>query len=123
MKFLFVTAFLIVSNLLLANSQTTVLTDTTVIAAPAIKDFSAEVSGSKTKLHWSVLTNQNASSIEVEYSADGKTFTQAALVWCSEQTATENYSLTLNNNRKAYYRLKLICKDGNVLYANTGNGK
>jgi hypothetical protein len=126
MKFLIITAFLIASNIVFANSNTVVIsaTDTTVsIAATTIKDFSAQVSGSKTKLHWLVLSNKNASSIEVEQSTDGKSFTQVGLVWCSEQSATENYSLTINNKSNTHYRLRLTCKDGTVLYANTNTGK
>lgn len=124
MKFLIITAFLFASNVLSANSHAVNLpaANTRLSAAVTIKDFTAQVTGNKTKLHWSVLNNSNASSIEVEYSADGKTFTQAGLVWCSEESATENYGLTINN-KSNYYRLKLTCKDGTVLYANTNAGK
>ncbi|MFD2919131.1 hypothetical protein ACFS6H_05355 [Terrimonas rubra] len=124
MKFLIITAFLIASNVLSANSHAVSLPAANIrlSAAVTIKDFTAQVTGNKTKLHWSVLNNSNASSIEVEYSADGKTFTQAGLVWCSEESATENYGLTINN-KSNYYRLKLTCKDGTVLYANTNAGK
>ncbi len=119
MKFLILTAFIIVSNMLLANNttHTSLTADSTVSKITVIKGFSAATAGAKTKLQWSVLSNQNASSIEVEYSHDGKRFTQVGLVWCSEQAATENYSLTVNNKSNTYYRLKLTCKDGVVVYA------
>ncbi len=124
MKFLIITAFLIASNVLSANSHAVSLpaANTGLSVAVTIKDFTAQVTGNKTKLHWAVLNNSNASSIEVEYSADGKSFTQAGLVWCSDESATENYGLTINN-KSNYYRLKLTCKDGTVLYANTNAGK
>lgn len=124
MKFLIITAFLIAGNILPANGHAVNLSvaDTTSSVAVTIKDFTAQVSGNKTKLHWSVLNNSNASSIEVEYSADGKSFTQAGLVWCSDQSTTENYGITINT-KSNYYRLKLTCKDGTVLYANTNAGK
>lgn len=120
MKYLIITAFFIACNVLPANSNAVCpsTADSSFSMAVIIKDFTARVTGNKTKLHWSVLNNNNASSIEVEYSADGKLFTQAGLVWCSEQSTTENYGITINN-KSNYYRLKLICKDGTILYANT----
>lgn len=125
MKFLIVTAFLMISNLLIAENHiaTPLATGTPVHVTTAIRDFSVHISGNKTKLNWSVLSNDNASSIEVENSTDGKTFSQVGLVWCSEKTTTENYSLTINSKSNTYYRLKLICKDGTVVYANANGSK
>jgi hypothetical protein len=86
---------------------------------PVIQSFTIAQQSAKSQLSWSITDNANADRIEVEKSTDNRQFTLAAIVWCSENPATDHYSFFEKaGNSTVYYRLKLVGKDETVSYSN-----
>ncbi len=83
-----------------------------------IEDFTTSFNNNKTLLSWSVSLNEKADHIEVERSVDGKSFSLAGLVLCSEKSATDHYRFyEPATKKKVYYRLRLVCNDHSVSYS------
>ncbi len=96
-----------------------------------LASFSVAVKENEALLSWSV-ENQDANSshFEIERSANGKDFSQVAMVNATNNTK-QSYSFTDNDpslSGSVYYRLKMVDKDGqfayseikSVQFANTG---
>lgn len=85
---------------------------------PAIRSFTLARQSAKSQLSWTVTDNAKADRIEVEKSTDNRQFMLAAIVWCSENPATDHYSFFEKaGNSKVFYRLKLVHKDETVSYS------
>ncbi|RYD95138.1 MAG: hypothetical protein EOP50_08450 [Sphingobacteriales bacterium] len=77
-------------------------------------DFTGQVSGAEKALQWTTSSEKDASRFEVEFSADGLTFSKVGEVAASGNNAVEKaYSFTHSDaSAVAYYRLKIFNKDG-----------
>jgi hypothetical protein len=73
----------------------------------------------KVKLYWKVAEQENIQVYEIEYSANGKTFSKIGQVNANILTST-NYSYTdslTHSGDRAYYRLKILEFDGKTAYS------
>lgn len=80
--------------------------------------FSAAMQNGNAKLLWETSNEINMKDFEVESANDGKTFTSIGNVPASNN-AINSYSFTDNSklNNVAYYKLKMIGKDGQFQYS------
>jgi len=85
-----------------------------------LMQFTATAANGKVKLNWSVASNETGSRFEVEKSYDGNSFRTLALVFNTERQGQEAYSFSdaVPLTGKAYYRLKMVDKEGPVTYSN-----
>ena len=116
------------------GTQGTDISSATLIAKTTpvkLSSFSVTSKNNEALLDWSV-ENQDANSshFEIERSANGKDFSQVAMVNATNNTK-QSYSFTDNDpslSGSVYYRLKMVDKDGqfayseikSVQFANTG---
>jgi hypothetical protein len=105
------------------GTQGTDISSATLIATPTpvkLSSFSVEVKDNTATLLWAV-ENQDANSshFEIERSANGKDFSQVAMVNATNNTK-QSYSFTDNDpslSGSVYYRLKMVDKDGQFAYS------
>jgi hypothetical protein len=79
--------------------------------------FSATLNNNKTDLKWTTATENNLSHFVIEKSTDGKSFTNAAVVFAKGNTTDKtDYNFTDNNITSQvgmiYYRLRSVDNDG-----------
>lgn len=80
--------------------------------------FNGSIRNNRVFLQWQVDENETAEQFEIEKSADGKTFVMAALVFGTDKPATDNYWFYEKaNNKKFYYRIKMINKNKKAVYS------
>jgi hypothetical protein len=90
-----------------------------VIGSPLpviLLDFTATKSGSSANLKWSVDAVDIPQSVEILKSNNGRDFTKVGTVPGLEGVTTYNYTDPLSDGNN-YYRLRLIDKDGSVVYS------
>jgi len=79
--------------------------------------FTLQKQGMDALISWTALTETNFSHYDVEYSSDANFFKTVATVVAN---GSRNYSVTdapvLNYNANAYYRLKMVDKNGSYKY-------
>lgn len=83
--------------------------------------LSAKPVNKAVQLQWTVANELNVASYEVEFSADGRTFKSIGMVNATASTASlKDYSFLHTGpvNGNNFYRIKMIDKDGSVLYSN-----
>ena len=105
------------------GTQGTDISSATLIATPTpvkLSSFSVDIKDNTTALSWTV-ENQDANSshFEIERSANGKDFSQVAIVNATNNTK-QSYSFTDNDpslSGSAYYRLKMVDKNGQFAYS------
>ena len=87
--------------------------------AVKLTNFSGNLSSNKVILNWAVTLNETTDRFEVERSIDGVNFTTAALVFTSEKSGAESYSIHENIilSGKVYYRLKIYDNRQSVRYS------
>jgi hypothetical protein len=91
---------------------------TTIPATPSVMEIKAVIADQKIQLNWKADENQLISLFEIEKSADGKTFTMAALVFGTDKTAAEDYRFfEKNTGKKMTYRVKIVSKDNQIYYS------
>jgi len=83
--------------------------------------LSGIVQRGSTRLQWTVIENETGNSYEIEKSNDGSRYSFAAAIINTGEAGTASY---FYNDASplytiAYYRLKIISKNGNVFYSNT----
>jgi hypothetical protein len=95
------------------------LPPTTILATPAkVVSINGHISNNKVMLQWVVTENEQAAQFEVEKSADGKTFSMAALVFGTDKTLTDNYQFYEKaGKKKIIYRVKIINKNQTIEYS------
>jgi hypothetical protein len=83
-----------------------------------LKRFSAGAHGAATQLQWQTANEQNLLRFEVEKSEDGRSFKSIGVV-AAHNSGTGNYSFNdpSANSGVAYYRLKMVNKDGSFSYS------
>jgi hypothetical protein len=79
-------------------------------------DFTATKSGSSANLNWKVDPVDIPQTVEILKSNNGRDFTKVGAVPGIEGVATYNYTDALSDGNN-YYRLRLIDKDGSVMYS------
>jgi hypothetical protein len=79
-------------------------------------DFTATKSGSSANLKWTVDPVDFPQTVEILKSNNGRDFTKVGSVPGVEGVASYNYTDALGDGNN-YYRLRLIDKDGSVLYS------
>jgi hypothetical protein len=83
-----------------------------------IISINGKISNNKVILNWVVGANETADKFEVEKSTDGKTFTMAALVFATENGATDYYMFYEKAmKQKILYRIKMINKNHQAEYS------
>jgi hypothetical protein len=83
-------------------------------------DFTAKNIHNKAELTWTVSNELNVSNYSIEFSKDGRTFTEVGSVTATAmQTPVKTYSFLHRDviNGKNYYRIKTIDKDGSYSYS------
>jgi len=95
------------------------LSASVVSLTPAkIISLRGNINNNKVTLQWVVDANETADKFEVEKSADGKTFTMAALVFGTDKPETDNYMFFEKaGKKKVLYRIKIISKTGHSEYS------
>ncbi len=90
-----------------------------ISVAPAkLISISGSISDHKVILNWVVGANETADRFEVEKSADGKKFILAALVFATENPATDHYMFyEKTRKQKILYRIKMINKNQQTEYS------
>jgi len=105
------------------GTQGTDISSATLIATPTpvkLSSFSVDIKDNTAALSWTV-ENQDANSshFEIERSANGKDFSQVAIVNATNNTK-QSYSFTDNDpslSGSVYYRLKMVDKNGQFTYS------
>lgn len=103
-------------------SATATVTINFVGAAPLpikLLSFSGNILNSKAQLSWSVAENETGDHFEIEKSTDGKTFSNAGVLFTTNKIGKETYSFREASPLTAttYYRLKVINKDNSTSYS------
>lgn len=82
--------------------------------------FTAAAQQCNTILHWKTADEMNFDHFEIEYSGDGRFYIKAGQLSSSGNPAGSSYVFTTTppGNEKAYYRLKIVDKDGAYKYSN-----
>jgi hypothetical protein len=85
----------------------------------SLNNFSANASDCKVNLNWSTSNETNFSHFELQKSTDGTAFSTITTQTAKCNTSSNcNYNITTNlYDEKAYYRLKMIDKDGSFSYS------
>jgi hypothetical protein len=81
-----------------------------------LTDFSARWNNNTVDLKWKITNEINLKSFELEYSADGISFTKLASLNYHQGTSAYDYT-HLNPLVKNFYGLKMIDADGNYFYS------
>jgi hypothetical protein len=91
----------------------------TISITPAqLISINGSIRNHKVFLNWAVGENETADMFEVEKSADGKTFTMAALVFGTNKSETDCYQFYEKAGpKKLLYRIKLINKNKQAEYS------
>ena len=105
------------------GTQGTDISSATLIATPTpvkLSSFSVDIKDNTAALSWTV-ENQDANSshFEIERSANGKDFSQVAIVNATNNTK-QSYSFNDNDpslSGSVYYRLKMVDKNGQFTYS------
>ena len=94
---------------------------TPIILPVKLLGFNGSLLNNKASLQWSVADNETGKYFEVQKSNDGRTFTTIGVVLVSEKNGTENYSFTDTKEiaTEAYYRLRIVNKNGSVSHSKT----
>jgi len=83
-----------------------------------ITAFTYKIQKKHIELNWTVEANQDSNFFEVEKSKDGKLYTTAALVFCTEKADTDYYSFYESKKSATnYYRIKILHKDNSITYS------
>jgi hypothetical protein len=93
----------------------------TIILPVKLLGFNGSLLNNKASLQWSVADNETGNYFDVQKSNDGRTFTTIGVVLVSEKNGTENYSFTDTKEiaTEAYYRLRIVNKNGSVSHSKT----
>lgn len=87
-------------------------------STPSVNQFTCTIKNDRVLLSWVIENNQSANQVEVEFSADGKNFTMAGLVFGTDKKDADNYFFYEKVKKgKMFYRLKIINKDNSFLYS------
>lgn len=78
--------------------------------------FQGSLTANKAQLKWSVAENETGDHFEVEKSSDGRNFSTIATVFTTSKAGTDNYTFNEGSELSgtAYYRLKMVNKNGSV---------
>lgn len=103
------------------NTGTSQLTVAAVVAVK-FNDITAEPSDCSAKLKWSTSMEEEGTSFDVEYSADGRNFVKVTTVAGRKNAGGSSYEYAYNQgNGKGYYRLKMGNADGGYAYSKVVN--
>jgi hypothetical protein len=82
--------------------------------------FNGIINTDRVLLNWTLDKNQMVDQIQIESSADEKTFIMAGLVFGTDQPDKAEYLFyEKNKKKKSFYRLKIINKDQSITYSST----
>jgi hypothetical protein len=82
-------------------------------------NFSGKLNESKLKLNWAIENNETVYGFELQKSTDGVEFKAAAVIFSSEKQGLELYQCPDKmQEEQAYYRLKMVAKNGAISYSN-----
>ena len=100
---------------------------TSAVMPLKLLSFQGVLDGKQVKLTWSTTNEINTGSFEIEKSTDGRSFSSAGNVTAKNTDIYNSYSFVDNDvyNGLAYYRIKMIDKDGQFTYSSvvSVNGK
>lgn len=82
-----------------------------------LKAFTAKATSNKALLEWVVGSNESGLQFEVERSGSGQVFSKTGDVAVAARQGEAYYTYTEPLSGKAYYRLKIINKDGSISYS------
>lgn len=82
-----------------------------------LKAFTGKATGEKALLEWIVSGNETGLQFEVERSANGTDFSKVGVLTTTPKTGEAYYTYTAPLNGNAYYRLKILNKDGSTSYS------
>lgn len=107
----------------LTSNTATVTINYPSLASPLpvrIVSFNGSINNHKAEINWSVAENETGNRFEIEKSANGTNFSQAAIVINTNKQGSENYSYTdASFSGSSYYRLKVVNQDGTITYSRT----
>ena len=100
------------------DNSTTSLTVTTALLV-RLNDFTGTADACTAQLAWSTSSEENFSRFEIEQSNNGRDFSVVGTVIGTGGSSTgATYRFAYNQNlSKAYYRLKMIDRDGTINYS------
>lgn len=91
---------------------------TATVLPVVLADLSVTASSCNGILNWKTASEQNVKSFEVEYSANGVSFTKAGTVQAKNSTSGSVYKyVNAQGTGRGYYRLKIVDIDGQVSYS------
>ena len=91
---------------------------TATILPVVLADINVTASSCNGVLNWKTASEQNVKSFEVEYSANGVSFTKAGTVQAKNSTSGSVYKYAnAQGTGRGYYRLKIVDIDGQVSYS------
>ncbi|HEY1112846.1 MAG TPA: T9SS type A sorting domain-containing protein, partial [Chitinophagaceae bacterium] len=82
-----------------------------------LKAFTGKAVNGKSQLEWVVSGNGSGRHFEVERSRDGREFSKAGQVTTTARDEEEYYSFQEPLGSPAYYRLKMVNRDGSTSYS------
>lgn len=94
--------------------------DLAILSAKNLASFSGVADGDKAKLTWALTPDNTADKVVLEKSSTGGNFQPVAEFWINADGKTQNnFNYTDSKGTDAaYYRLKVIGKDGKMEYSN-----
>ncbi len=88
------------------------------LAVPVLKEFKAVANTSSVDLNWNLIADHGVNTIVVEKSLTNNNFQAIGQVDMSKSVSTQSHFSDNNFSNTAYYRLKMVLSNGNVIYSN-----
>ena len=100
------------------QAASTEINVTATVLPVVLADFYVTASSCNGVLNWKTASEQNVKSFEVEYSANGVSFTKAGTVQAKNSASGSVYKyVNAQGTGRGYYRLKIVDIDGQVSYS------
>ena len=82
--------------------------------------FNGSLVNNKVQLKWFVAENETGSLFEIEKSSDGSNYKSIGIVVLTSKIGTQDYAFNegIELSGAGYYRLKIVNKNGSVVYSN-----
>jgi hypothetical protein len=97
--------------------------DSCIILATKLLSFTGNLNEHSVLLNWSINNNQDALYFQIERSTDNINYTSLSKQPGSDKPGTENYNgedpLDKTNSPVLFYRLKIVEKNGHIIYSRT----
>ncbi|MBI1837867.1 MAG: hypothetical protein HYR91_11450 [Flavobacteriia bacterium] len=97
------------------NNQQYFCPDIPIVLPIELVQFDSKCENNQSTINWTTATENNLDYFVLEKTLDGQVYTTEKIIQTSGNSKSiMNYSVTINDNKMYYYRLKMVDNDGNI---------